>query len=178
MIPRLIDTPAPAPLYGEFLTELRALGFEGDLSAAYADRTVLATDNSIYQLTPQAVAFPRNADDLVRIARLLEDPRFGGVTRPYAIPNAARPSSKGSKRNWPALRFPPRSSPVAAISRAFMSSAAPSATSVPTCRSGTANFGSFASRRSTCCAASAPTCRSNARWRRSRPGPSWPMSAR
>ena len=80
MIPRLTDTPMPAPLYGEFLTELRARGFEGDLSPAYADRTVLATDNSIYQLTPQAVAFPRNADDLVRIARLLEDPRFGGVT--------------------------------------------------------------------------------------------------
>ena len=80
MIPRLTDTPMPAPLYGEFLTELRARGFEGDLSPAYADRTVLATDNSIYQLTPQAVAFPRTADDLVRIARLLEDPRFGGVT--------------------------------------------------------------------------------------------------
>ena len=80
MIPRLTDTPMPAPLYGEFLTELRARGFEGDLSPAYADRTVLATDNSIYQLMPQAVVFPRNADDLVRIARLLEDPRFGGVT--------------------------------------------------------------------------------------------------
>ena len=80
MIPRLTDTPTPAPLYGEFLTELRARGFEGDLSPAYADRTVLATDNSIYQLTPQAVAFPRNADDLVRIARLMGDPRFGGVT--------------------------------------------------------------------------------------------------
>jgi FAD/FMN-containing dehydrogenase len=80
MIPRLTDTPMPAPLYGEFLTELRARGFEGDLSPAYADRTVLATDNSIYQLMPQAVAFPRTADDLVRIARLLEDPRFGSVT--------------------------------------------------------------------------------------------------
>ncbi|MGF7212580.1 FAD/FMN-containing dehydrogenase/Fe-S oxidoreductase [Skermanella aerolata] len=80
MIPRLTDTPMPAPLYGEFLTELRARGFEGDLSPAYADRTVLATDNSIYQVTPRAVAFPRTSVDLVRIARLLEDPRFDGVT--------------------------------------------------------------------------------------------------
>jgi FAD/FMN-containing dehydrogenase len=45
----------------------------------YADRTVLGTDNSIYQLTPQAIAFPRGTDDLVRIARLAGDPRFTDV---------------------------------------------------------------------------------------------------
>src|SRR3954452_9970835 len=76
MIPRLTDTPAPAPLYAAFLAELRARGFEGDLSPLYADRTVLGTDNSIYQLMPQAIAFPRGTDDLVRIARLASDPRF------------------------------------------------------------------------------------------------------
>ena len=58
MIPRLTGTPVPLPLYAEFLTELRARGFEGDLSPAYGERTVLATDNSIYQLWPQAIAFP------------------------------------------------------------------------------------------------------------------------
>jgi FAD/FMN-containing dehydrogenase/Fe-S oxidoreductase len=76
MIPRLTGTPAPLPIYLEFLTELRAWGFEGDVSPGYADRTVLATDNSIYQLTPQAVVFPRSVDDLARIARLTADPRF------------------------------------------------------------------------------------------------------
>jgi FAD/FMN-containing dehydrogenase/Fe-S oxidoreductase len=79
MIPRLTGTPGPRPLYAEFLTELRMRGFEGDLSSSYADRTVLATDNSIYQLTPQAVAFPRNTEDLVRIARLTGDAPFEGV---------------------------------------------------------------------------------------------------
>src|SRR3954471_17412184 len=79
MIPRLTDTPAPAPLYAAFLAELRARGFEGDLSPLYADRTVLGTDNSIYQLMPQAIAFPRGTDDLVRIARLAGDPRFTDV---------------------------------------------------------------------------------------------------
>src|SRR3954449_3737496 len=79
MIPRLTDTPAPASLYAVFLAELRARGFEGDLSALYADRTVLGTDNSIYQLMPQAVAFPRGTDDLVRVARLAADPRFTDV---------------------------------------------------------------------------------------------------
>jgi (R)-2-hydroxyglutarate dehydrogenase len=79
MIPRLTDNPGPAPLYAAFLAELRACGFEGELSPLYADRTVLGTDNSIYQLSPQAIAFPRHTDDLVRIARLTRDPRFRSV---------------------------------------------------------------------------------------------------
>src|SRR5215207_9728553 len=79
MIPRLTNTPGPAPLYAAFLAELRARGFEGDLSTLYADRTVLGTDNSIYQLSPEAIAFPRGADDLVRIARLTGDPRFRSI---------------------------------------------------------------------------------------------------
>src|SRR5919205_53020 len=79
MIPRLTEAPHPAPLYAAFLAELRARGFEGELSPLYADRTVLGTDNSIYQLSPQAIAFPRNTDDVVRIARLTGDPRFRSV---------------------------------------------------------------------------------------------------
>src|SRR3954451_19146656 len=79
MIPRLADLPRPAPLYAAFLTELQARSFEGDLTTFYAERAVLATDNSIYQLTPQAIAFPRATDDLVRIARLAQDPRFADV---------------------------------------------------------------------------------------------------
>ena len=79
MIPRLAETPVSAPLYADFLAELRARGFEGALSAGYADRTVLATDNSIYAVPPQAIAYPRGTDDLVRIARLTDDPRFHGL---------------------------------------------------------------------------------------------------
>ncbi|MGX7707771.1 D-2-hydroxyglutarate dehydrogenase YdiJ [Methylobacterium sp. Gmos1] len=76
MIPRLAFEPETAPLHAAFCAELRARGFAGDLSLSSADRTVLATDNSIYQLAPQAVAFPRDRDDLVRIARLLAEDRF------------------------------------------------------------------------------------------------------
>src|SRR3954470_14919924 len=79
MIPRLTNTPAPLPLYTAFLAELRTRGFTGDLSLTQADRTVLATDNSIYQLTPQAIAFPRDTDDLVRIVRAAQDPLFADV---------------------------------------------------------------------------------------------------
>src|SRR5215212_5792704 len=79
MIPHLVDTTDPMPLYAAFVAELRARGFQGDLASTYADRTVLATDNSIYQRWPQAIAFPRDTDDLVRIVRAAQDPRFADV---------------------------------------------------------------------------------------------------
>ena len=79
MIPLLPPTEAPGVAYADFLAALRAAGFEGELSAAEGDRTVLATDNSIYRLVPQAIAFPRGTDDLARIGRLLAEPRFAGV---------------------------------------------------------------------------------------------------
>lgn len=79
MIPRLIPPVAPAPLALAFLEALRAAGFEGDLSATHADRTVLATDNSIYQVAPQAVAFPRHAEDVQRVARVASGERFASL---------------------------------------------------------------------------------------------------
>eukprot|EP01037_Dinobryon_pediforme_P012517 gene12517-12605_t len=51
----------------------------GDLAPGYGDRLVSATDNSIYQLLPQAIAFPRTTEDLVRIARVAAEARFSGV---------------------------------------------------------------------------------------------------
>ena len=76
MIPRLAKIPAPEPLHGTFLAELRARGFEGQLSLTHADRTVLSSDNSIYQVFPQAIAFPAGTEDLVRIATIAAEPRF------------------------------------------------------------------------------------------------------
>ncbi|TGD97761.1 FAD-binding and (Fe-S)-binding domain-containing protein [Methylobacterium nonmethylotrophicum] len=79
MIPALTRLPAPASPYAAFLAELRVRGFAGELSGGAADRTVLATDNSIYQIRPEAIAFPRDRDDLIRIGTLLGDPRFSGI---------------------------------------------------------------------------------------------------
>lgn len=67
---------APAAGYPEFLDALRASGFRGQISADYGTRTVLATDNSIYQRLPQAAVFPLDADDVVRVATLMDEPRF------------------------------------------------------------------------------------------------------
>ncbi|WP_447528275.1 D-2-hydroxyglutarate dehydrogenase YdiJ [Vreelandella sp. TE19] len=60
----------PAAPYLRFLEALRARGFEGEITPDYANRTVLATDNSIYQRLPQAAVYPRHAEDLERLAKL------------------------------------------------------------------------------------------------------------
>jgi FAD/FMN-containing dehydrogenase/Fe-S oxidoreductase len=56
--------------YLRFLEALKAAGFEGEIAPDYANRTVLATDNSIYQRLPQAVLYPKHGEDLERIAHL------------------------------------------------------------------------------------------------------------
>ncbi len=63
-----------------FLDALPAAGFRGEIGRTHGHRTVLATDNSIYQRLPQAVVYPRDADDLQRIARLAGDPNHRSVT--------------------------------------------------------------------------------------------------
>lgn len=76
MIPRL-DRPASiADAPSSFFDRLIEAGFRGDVETKASSRTVYATDNSIYQVEPQAVLFPRGAQDLQIIARTLCEPAF------------------------------------------------------------------------------------------------------
>ncbi|SDM24649.1 FAD/FMN-containing dehydrogenase, partial [Modicisalibacter muralis] len=79
MIARLDEQSIVSTAYQRFLESLRAEGFAGDIAPDYANRTVLATDNSIYQRLPQAVLYPRDAEDIVRIARLAARDAFHDV---------------------------------------------------------------------------------------------------
>lgn len=79
MIPKLANPFTPEARYLEFLDQLRDVEFSGDLSSEYADRVVLATDNSIYQVLPQGVVFPRSVEDLALIARLAAEDRFSSI---------------------------------------------------------------------------------------------------
>lgn len=76
MIPALLAGEQPATLAQQYLAELRLRGFEGDIGSTHAERTVFATDNSIYQVRPQLVLFPRHEQDVVRIAKLANEERF------------------------------------------------------------------------------------------------------
>src|SRR5690554_267345 len=76
MIPRIRETSAVQSVYLAFIEALHAGGFSGDLNADYANRTVLATDNSIYQVLPQGVIYPRTVEDVVLVARLSQREQF------------------------------------------------------------------------------------------------------
>lgn len=65
--------------YRRFLKALKDTGFEGEIAPRLAERTVLATDNSIYQRLPQAVLYPLDADDLERLARLAGHAEFRDI---------------------------------------------------------------------------------------------------
>jgi FAD/FMN-containing dehydrogenase/Fe-S oxidoreductase len=79
MIPALQGSVRTDSITTGFLAELRLRGFEGEIAQGHADRTVFATDNSIYQLAPQAIVFPRHETDVVRVAKLAAEARFRGI---------------------------------------------------------------------------------------------------
>lgn len=79
MIPAITHTSPVQALYLTFLDALKASGFTGDLCPDYANRTVLATDNSIYQILPQGVIYPKDVDDLRRIAELSNEAEFQSI---------------------------------------------------------------------------------------------------
>ena len=57
MIPQISQAPVGSSTGAEFLQVLEQQGFTGDTATSYADRLTMATDNSVYQLLPDAVIF-------------------------------------------------------------------------------------------------------------------------
>ena len=80
MIPRLSRSEAVQPLYRQFLQALQAGAFHGEIRTDYASRLVVATDNSVYQMVPQAVVFPRSRGDVIAFVGLANQARFRQVT--------------------------------------------------------------------------------------------------
>jgi len=76
MIPQISQAPGVVQLVLNFLQALEQQGFTGDTATDYADRLTMATDNSIYQLLPDAVVFPRSTADVSLITRLAGEARF------------------------------------------------------------------------------------------------------
>jgi len=79
MIPAVLPAERPVSLTQDFIVELRLRGFEGEIADSHSDRTVFSTDNSIYQIPPQAILFPRHEIDVVRIAKLGSEARFSTI---------------------------------------------------------------------------------------------------
>jgi FAD/FMN-containing dehydrogenase/Fe-S oxidoreductase len=80
MIPRLDLRDNLPVLTAEFLRQLEAGAYAGEVRSDYGSRLAVATDNSVYQLIPQAVLLPRSRFDLVQILRLANEPDFHAIT--------------------------------------------------------------------------------------------------
>ena len=80
MIPRLDSLEPLERAYRDYLSALRGAGFEGDIHPDYATRLVTATDNSVYQILPQAVTYPRHAKDVSTLMSLASKPEFAEIT--------------------------------------------------------------------------------------------------
>ncbi|WP_421439614.1 D-2-hydroxyglutarate dehydrogenase YdiJ [Agrobacterium tumefaciens] len=79
MIPRLTQDPHEDHLVDEYLVCVSKAGFRGDVSVDTSSRVVFATDNSIYEIAPKAVLFPRSIDDIATALRALSKPMFADV---------------------------------------------------------------------------------------------------
>jgi len=79
MIPILNPDSGLLPGYTAYLEALRSTGFEGEIQIDYATRLVTATDNSVYQIVPQAVVFPKHARDVERALTLLGTQEFRAI---------------------------------------------------------------------------------------------------
>jgi FAD/FMN-containing dehydrogenase/Fe-S oxidoreductase len=79
IVPRLDPLVGVDPKVAALATALEQEGFHGEIRLDYATRLSAATDNSIYQVLPAAVIFPRVTADVALAMRLIEDPRFHGV---------------------------------------------------------------------------------------------------
>lgn len=79
MIPRLSVSPHIDAITLHYLQSLDKQGFSGDICCDYATRLSMATDNSIYQILPQAVLFPKNQADIVIITKLGRQDEFQSI---------------------------------------------------------------------------------------------------
>ncbi len=81
MLPRLVSAKdSSKQQIGAFGRRLAARGFRGDVEIDDGARTVASTDNSIYQVKPAALLYPRGADDLRIIATTISEPAFSDMT--------------------------------------------------------------------------------------------------
>jgi len=69
---------APAA-HAAFVEALRDAGFQGEIADDAATRITFATDNSIYQVLPPVVLFPRDGADIHRIVEVSVREAFAGI---------------------------------------------------------------------------------------------------
>ena len=80
MLPRLSDPHHPDKKTQSYIKQLLSGPFKGSASMRYSDRLVVATDNSIYQVCPDAVLYPACHEDLIVALHVANQPEFQSLT--------------------------------------------------------------------------------------------------
>jgi len=79
MIPKLKPFEKQQTLYLDFFSALADNAFAGEICAAFSHRLAMSTDNSVYQILPQGVVYPKHTDDLQILAALAAEQRFHSI---------------------------------------------------------------------------------------------------
>ena len=80
VIPALDPSGRNDTIYQQFLQNLKEQGFKGEIRQDYGTRLVTSTDNSIYQVMPQAVVYPKDSEDLKLLLEISSGERFKKVS--------------------------------------------------------------------------------------------------
>src|SRR3990167_1707386 len=80
MIPALETIDKIHPLYKQYLDELHASKFSGDITTRFSERLLVATDNSIYQVMSEAVVFPKNQRDVEILFIIGKQEKYRDIT--------------------------------------------------------------------------------------------------
>ncbi|WP_318433368.1 D-2-hydroxyglutarate dehydrogenase YdiJ [Photobacterium leiognathi] len=80
MLPALTHQNSIEQLVLSYLDELSTAGFRGDIEKSYASRLAVATDNSVYQVIPQAVVLPKDIDDLKLLGQVGQQDKYQKIT--------------------------------------------------------------------------------------------------
>jgi len=74
-----ISNPSSSLDTAHLARRLSEAGFRGDVNADWASRHASSTDNSVYQITPDAIIAPKDVEDLQSLMRVLDEPEFRAV---------------------------------------------------------------------------------------------------
>jgi FAD/FMN-containing dehydrogenase/Fe-S oxidoreductase len=96
MLPQLDIPNSVLPLYSNFFQDLINSSFTGEIKTSFADRLIMATDNSIYQILPQGVIFPKTADDLALFFKLLTQSKYQEIK---IVPRGGGTGTNGQSLN-------------------------------------------------------------------------------
>ena len=75
----MLDSQPIPDLIARLAEALQQAGFRGEIETDSALRAAMSTDNSVYQIAPDVILSPRDADDLVHMLAVMQQPGFEGL---------------------------------------------------------------------------------------------------